>query len=85
MDITKVNIHLVKKGESKLKAVVSVTIQNAITIHGIKIIEGSRGLFVAMPTRKTENNEYKDIAHPINAAAREELESVIIGEYQKII
>ncbi len=84
MDITRVNIHVVEKNDSRLKAVASVTIQEAIAIHGIKIIEGEKGLFIAMPARKTPSNEYKDIVHPISAEAREQLERSIIEEYQKI-
>ncbi len=84
MDITRVNIHVVEKNESRLKAVASVTIQDAIAIHGIKIIDGEKGLFIAMPARKTPGNEYKDIVHPISAEAREQLEKTIIEEYQKI-
>ncbi len=84
MDITRINIHKVEKSESRLKAVASITIQDAIAIHGIKIIDGEKGLFIAMPARKTQSNEYKDIVHPITAEAREQLERSIIEEYQKI-
>ncbi len=84
MDITRINIHEVEKKDAKLKAVASVTIQDAIAIHGIKIIDSEKGLFISMPARKNSNNEYKDIVHPINAEAREHLERSIIEEYQKM-
>ncbi len=85
MDITRISIHIVEKEDSKLKAVASVTIQDAIAIHGVKVIEGEKGLFIAMPARKTQDKGFKDIVHPINAEARELLEKSIIEEYQKIL
>ena len=70
MNITEVRIWLLTNQESKLKAIASVTIGNAIVIHDIKIIDGAEGLFIAMPSRKTGENEYRDVVHPINAEAR---------------
>ncbi len=84
MDITRINVHLVDKEDSKLRAVASVTIQDAIAIHGIKVIEGANGQFIAMPARKTKENEFKDVAHPINVEARKQLESAILQEYNRI-
>ncbi len=65
-----------------MKAVVSVTFDNAIVVHDIKIIEGQDKLFIAMPSRKTADGEFKDIAHPINAQMREYLESSILAKYE---
>lgn len=70
MEITNVNIRIIKKADSKLKAVASIVIDNAFAVHDIKIIERPEGYFVAMPCRKTQNNEFIDIAHPINSETR---------------
>lgn len=67
-----------------MKAVVSVTFDNAFVVHDIKIIEGQDKLFTAMPSRKTPEGEYKDIAHPINSAMRSELESRILAKYEEL-
>ncbi len=83
MNITDVRIRKVQKEDSKLKAVASVTLDDAIAIHDIKIVEGTDGCFVAMPSRKTSDGEYRDIAHPINAEARNELISAIMFAYEK--
>ncbi len=81
MNITDIRIRKLNQ-ESKMKAIASVTFDNAFVVNDIKIIEGDRGLFIAMPSRKTQNGEYKDIAHPINASAREFLQNVILFEYK---
>lgn len=83
MNISDVRIRMVQKEDSKLKAVASITLDNAIAIHDIKIIEGNDGCFIAMPSRKTQDGEYRDIAHPINAEARNELISAIMTAYEK--
>ena len=70
--------------EGKLKAIVSVTFNNEFVLHDIKIIEGNESLFLAMPSRRLSNGEYRDIAHPINAEARKELEDVIFKEYYAV-
>jgi stage V sporulation protein G len=67
--------------EGKMKAVVSVTFDNEFVVHDIKIIESQNGLFVAMPSRKTPDGEFKDIAHPINAAARAKIQTEILEKY----
>ena len=82
MNITDVRVRLITKEDSKLKAVASITIDNAIAIHDIKIVEGSEGCFVAMPSRKTGEGEYRDIAHPINAEARTQLLQVVLDAYK---
>ena len=84
MQITDVRIRKVEK-ESKMKAVVSITIENAFVVHDIKVIEGEKGLFIAMPSRKAGDGEYRDIAHPINAETREYIQSLILQKYKETI
>ena len=80
MQITDVRIRKVE-GEGKLKAYVTVTIDDCFVVHNVKIIEGKTGLFIAMPSRKTANGEYKDVAHPISPDFRNELQEKILAEY----
>lgn len=82
MRISDVRVRLVKKDDSKLKAVASVTFDDCFVVHDIKVIEGNEGYFIAMPSRKTNDGEYKDIAHPINTETREELISVILKAFE---
>ncbi len=84
MEITDIRIRHMKQ-DDKMKAVVSVTFDNAFVIHDIKIIEGPERLFIAMPSRRTPDNEYKDIAHPINMEMRELLQSSILEKYQSTL
>ena len=84
MQITDVRIRKVEK-ESKMKAVVSITIENEFVIHDIKVIEGEKGLFIAMPSRKSNDGEYRDIAHPINSTTRDNLQKLILEKYQEEI
>jgi len=81
MEITDVRIRRIDI-EGKMKAVVSVTLDNQFVIHDIKIIESQNGLFIAMPSRKTPDGEFKDIAHPINAETREMLQTAILEKYE---
>ncbi len=83
MEITDVRIRKVN-AEGKMKAVVSVTFDNEFVVHDIKVIEGQEGLFIAMPSRKTPDREFKDIAHPINSSTRERLQTSILEEYEKV-
>jgi len=83
LNITDVRIRLVSKADSKLKAFASFTIDGAFVVHDIKIIEGSNGNFIAMPSRQTPDGEYKDIVHPLNTETREQISSVILAEYEK--
>ena len=80
MNITDVRIRKVSD-EGKMKAVVSITFDDEFVVHDIKIIEGQNGLFIAMPSRKTANGEYKDVAHPISPEFRTELQDKILAEY----
>ena len=84
MQITDVRIRKVEK-EGKMKAVVSITIDNEFVIHDIKVIEGEKGLFIAMPSHKSNDGEYRDIAHPINSSTRENLQKLILEKYQEEI
>ena len=82
MQITDIRIRSVEK-EGKMKAVVSITIDDEFVVHDIKIIEGEKVMFIAMPSRKAADGEYRDIAHPINTATRERLQSMILSKYQE--
>lgn len=82
MQITDVRIRKVEK-EGKMKAVVSITIDEEFVVHDIKVIEGDKGLFIAMPSRKAVDGEYRDIAHPINSDTRERIQTLILQKYQE--
>ncbi len=85
MKITDVRVRKITKA-GKMKAVVSITLDNEFVVHDIKVIEGEKGLFIAMPSRKTAEGEYRDIAHPINSKTsktRGELEETILKVYQE--
>ena len=82
MQITDVRIRKVEK-EGKMKAVVSITIDEEFVVHDIKVIEGDKGLFIAMPSRKAADGEYRDIAHPINSNTRERIQTLILQKYQE--
>lgn len=84
MQITDVRVRKITR-EGKMKAVVSITIDDEFVVHDIKIIEGEKGMFIAMPSRKSADGEYRDIAHPINSETRERIQALILGEYEKII
>ena len=83
MNITDVRVRIVKKDDTKLKAVASVTFDNCFVVHDIKVIEGSEGYFIAMPSRKTADGEYKDIAHPIKTEMREQLINAILNAFEE--
>ena len=84
MQITDVRVRKVAK-EGKLKAVVSITIDDEFVVHDIKVIEGEKGLFIAMPSKKAMDGEYRDIAHPINSSTRDCIQSLILEKYQSTI
>lgn len=83
MNISDVRVRIVKKSDTKLKAVASVTFDDCFVVHDIKVIEGNEGYFIAMPSRKTADGEYKDIAHPIKTEVREELIKVILNAFEE--
>ena len=82
MQITDVRIRKISN-DGKMKAIVSVTFDNEFVVHDIKVIDGQNGLFIAMPSRKTPEGEFKDIAHPINTETREKIQIAILEEYGK--
>jgi stage V sporulation protein G len=80
--VTITDVRIRKIGsEGKMRAVASVTFDNAFVVHDIKVIEGQSGLFIAMPSRKTPDGEYRDIAHPINSETREILQNLVLEKY----
>lgn len=84
MQITDIRVRVLSK-ESKMKAVVSVTFDEAFVVHDIKVIEGEKGLFIAMPSKKTPDGEYRDIAHPINVQMRAMLQDAILEQYRQAL
>ena len=82
MNITDVRVRKVAK-EGKMKAVVSITLDGEFVVHDIKVIEGEKGLFIAMPSRKATDGEYRDIAHPINSQTRERIQKIILNKYEE--
>ena len=81
MQITDVRVRRIEK-EGKMKAIVSITLDNEFVVHDIKVIEGEKGLFIAMPSRKAADGEYRDIAHPINSETRDMIQNVILAKYE---
>lgn len=84
MQITDVRVRMVAK-EGKMKAIVSMTLDNEFVVHDIKVIEGEKGLFIAMPSRKSADGEYRDIAHPINSDTRDKIQTVILEKYRNVM
>ena len=83
LKITDIRIRLIPNRESKLKAVASITIDDCFVVHDIKVLEGNQGYFVSMPSRKTPEGEYKDVAHPINTPTREEINKLVLAKYEE--
>ena len=83
MQITDVRVRKVTK-EGKMRAVVSITIDDVFVVHDIKVIEGEKGLFIAMPSRKASDGEYRDIAPPLNSVPRHKIQSLILEKYQEV-
>ncbi len=84
MKVTDVRVRKVTE-EGKMKAIVSVTFDNEFVVHDIKIIEGQNGLFIAMPSRKIAEGEFRDIAHPINAETRKKIQDAVLDEYERVL
>lgn len=84
MQITDVRVRKVTK-EGKMKAIVSITLDEEFVVHDIKVIEGEKGLFIAMPSRRAGDGEYRDIAHPINSTTRDMMQKVILEKYEVAI
>lgn len=85
MKITSVNVKIIESENGKMKAIASVVVDDCFAIHDIRIIEGEKGLFIAMPSRRTSNGEYRDVAHPITPECRKMFEDTILEEYRKMI
>lgn len=84
MEITDVRVRKVTK-DGKMKAVVSVTFDNQFVVHDIKVIEGEKGLFIAMPSRKALDGEFRDIAHPINTETRDRIQKCVLEKFETVI
>ncbi len=84
MQVTDVRVRKIAK-EGKMKAVVSITLDEEFVVHDIKVIEGDKGLFIAMPSRRAGDGEYRDIAHPINSGTRERLQGIILKRYEEVM
>lgn len=82
MNITDVRVRRMTK-EGKMKAVVSITLDDVFVVHDIKVVEGEKGLFIAMPSRKAGDGEYRDIAHPINSETRTMIQQTVLGAYEQ--
>lgn len=84
MEITDVRVRKIAK-EGKMKAIVSITLDDEFVVHDIKVIEGEKGLFIAMPRKKASDGEYRDIAHPINSDTRDRIQSTILTSYERAL
>lgn len=84
MKITDVRVRKIAR-EGKMKAIVSITIDDEFVVHDIKVIEGDKGLFIAMPSKKAADGEYRDIAHPISQATRESIQGIILEAYNRAL
>ena len=84
MQVTDVRVRKVTK-EGKMRSIVPITLDDEFVIHDIKVIEGDKGLFIAMPSKKATDGEYRDIAHPINSGTRERIQSIILDKYEQAL
>ena len=84
MKVTDVRVSKIAR-EGKMRAIVSITLDDEFVIHDIKVIEGDKGLFIAMPSKKAADGEYRDIAHPINSYTREVVQKIILESYEKAL
>lgn len=84
MNITDVRVRKITK-EGKMRAVVSITLDGEFVVHDIKVIEGEKGMFIAMPSKKASDGEYRDIAHPINSETRGQIQRIILDAYEKAL
>lgn len=83
MEVTDIRLRRIQS-DGRMRAIVSVTFDEAFVIHDIRVIEGNSGLFVAMPSKRTPEGEFRDIAHPINSGTREKIQSAVLGEYERV-
>lgn len=84
MQITDVRVRKITK-EGKMKAIVSITLDNEFVVHDIKVIEGEKGLFIAMPSKRAADGEHRDVAHPINSGTRDMIQRTILEAYEKAL
>ena len=84
MQITDVRVRKIAK-EGRMKAIVSITLDDAFVVHDIKVIEGEKGLFIAMPSKRATDGEYRDIAHPINSSTRDVIQKTILDSYERAL
>ena len=84
MKVTDVRVRKITN-EGKMRAVVSITLDNEFVVHDIKVIEGEKGLFIAMPSKKGNDGEYRDVAHPISATTRAEIQRLILEKYEEAL
>lgn len=84
MQITDVRVRKIAK-EGRMKAIVSITLDDAFVVHDIKVIEGEKGLFIAMPSKRATDGEYRDIAHPINSGTRDVIQKTILDSYERAL
>ena len=84
MDITDVRVRKITK-EGRLRAVVAITIDDAFVVHDIKVIEGDDHLYIAMPSRQSPDGVFRDIAHPINATVREQIQAMVLKKYHEVV
>jgi stage V sporulation protein G len=82
MEITDVRLRRVNT-EGRMKAIASITIDNEFVVHDIRVIDGNNGMFVAMPSKRTPDGEFRDIAHPISSATREKIQTAVLEEYER--
>ena len=85
MNITDVRVRPMDKADSNMKAVASITIDGEVVVHDIKVIQGNDKLFIAMPSKKDGNGDFKDIAHPINTATRTKIQDAVLAKYEEVI
>ncbi len=83
MKISDIRIRLVNKENSKIKAIASMTIEDCFVVHDIKVLENDQGFFIAMPSKKTLDGEFKDIVHPLNTETREMISSVVLAAFEQ--
>lgn len=84
MQITDVRVRKITK-EGKMKAIVSITLDDEFVVHDIKVIEGEKGLFIAMPSKKSTDGEFRDVAHPIKSSTRDLIQQIILDSYEKAL
>ena len=85
MNITDVRVRPMDKADSNMRAVASITIDGEFVVHDIKVIQGNDKLFIAMPSKKDGNGDFKDIAHPINTATRTKIQEAVLAKYEEVI